>query len=375
MNDRLALAERYAQGGFADQVVIDGHFHLSSEVIRTDFVDNLQDIMQACRVTSIVIACLTASGRRLCDNLMAALAKVAYPKSVYAFGGVAHHLPAVPEERIDLADQARRLMQVGFDGIKMIEGKPAVREALGYPLDAPIYDHFYAYLESERIPLILHVGDPRGFWAGRRQEAGLLGREELYGEVDRVLDRFPDLRIILAHFYFVSDELERAARFLDQHPLVSFDLTPHPDMYVDFARSPEVARAFFVNYQDRIIFGTDNHGEDRDFGPGAPLEYWPVYKMAVMRAFLETEDEFPGWHHPLRGIALGQEALAKVYRENVKRYVGESPEPLNVGRAIEEGERILALARRYAIVHRMLPEVRRTLDLLRSPAQGQEAAD
>jgi predicted TIM-barrel fold metal-dependent hydrolase len=368
---RLALAERLIEGGFLNQPVLDGHFHLHSEVIRTDFVANLGEIMQACRVVSIAIACCTAARGRLGDNLMAALAKAAYPKHVYTFGGVAHHLPAVPEECIDLSAQARKLIRIGFDGIKMIEGKPSVRGALGYPLDAPLYDEYYAYLESEQIPLIWHVGDPVGFWASQAVDPGVPGREELYREVDRVLDRFPNLRIIFAHFFFLSDDLERAARFLDRHPAVSFDLTPHSDMYVDFAQDPEQARTFFVKYQDRILFGTDNHGEDREFAPGAPLEYWPVYKVAVMRAFLETADEFPGWHHTLRGIALEPDVLALIYHGNLRRYVGEAPKPLNSGLAIDEGQRILALARRYAIVHRMLPEVRSFLDLLQAPAQGQ----
>ena len=372
MPNRLDLAERLIEGGFLDQPVVDGHFHLHSEVIRTDFVANLGEIMQACRVVSIAIACCTAARGRLGDNLMAALAKAAYPEQVYAFGGVAHHLPAVPEECIDLAAQARKLVRIGFDGIKMIEGKPSVREVLGYPLDAPLYDEYYAYLESEQTPLIWHVGDPVGFWASQGVDASMSGREDLYGEVDRVLGRFPNLRIIFAHFFFLSDDLERAARFLDQHPAVSFDLTPHSDMYVDFAQDPEQARAFFVKYQDRILFGTDNHGEDRDFAPGAPLEYWPVHKVAVMRAFLETADEFPGWHHTLRGIALGPDVLDKIYRGNLRRYVGEGPKSLSIGLAIEEGERVLALARRYAIVHRMLPEVRRTLDLLQSPERLQD---
>jgi len=367
IGDRLELAERLIQGDFLDQPVVDGHFHLHSEVIRTDFVANLGEIMRACKVVSIAIACCTAAHGRLGDNLMAALAKAAYPAEVYTFGGVAHHLPAVPEECIDLAGQARKLTQIGFDGIKMIEGKPSVRGPLGYPLDAPLYDEFYAYLASERIPLIWHVGDPVHFWSSGRLDAGMPGREELYGEVDHVLDRFPELRVVFAHFYFMADDLERAAQFLDRHPSVSFDLTPHPDMYADFSRDPDKAREFFLTYQDRIIFGTDNHGEDRNFAPGAPLEYWPVYKVAVMRAFLETDDDFPGWHHALRGIALEQKALAKIYRENLKRYVAETPKPLNADLAVEEGERILALARRYAIVHRMLPEVRRFLDLLQSP--------
>lgn len=372
MEDRLALAKRFVEGKHAGLPVVDGHFHLMSEVIRTDFVANLQEIMRACRVEAVAIASTTASRGQLAGNMMAALAKAAYPNQVYIFGGLHHHLPAVPEERINLADQAEKLMRVGFDGIKMIEGKPSVRGELGYPLDAPIYDEYYAYLEAERIPLLFHVGDPISFWEGIYKDARIPGREELYQEVDRVLAHFPNLRVIFAHFYFMSEDLERAARFLDQYPEVSLDLTPHPGMYVDFALVPDKAREFFIKYQDRIIFGTDNHGEDRDFAPGAPLEYWPVYKVAVMRAFLETDGEFPGWHHALRGIALEPEVLAKIYRGNLTRYVGKRPAPLDVGLIIEECERVLALARRYAIVHRILPEVRRFMQVLQAPERLRE---
>ena len=43
-------------------------------------------------------------------------------------------------------------------------------------------------------------------------------KEELYAEVDEVLRRHPNLRVIFAHFYFLSADLPRAARFFDAHP-------------------------------------------------------------------------------------------------------------------------------------------------------------
>ena len=52
---------------------------------------------------------------------------------------------------------------VGFsrgDGMKMLEGKPAVRQKLGHRRDVSIYDAYYAYLEVEQIPLMFHVADP-----------------------------------------------------------------------------------------------------------------------------------------------------------------------------------------------------------------------
>jgi len=376
MRERLSPVERFLAGGCRDLPVVDGHFHLLPEVDPTDHVANLGEVMRACGMVAINIAACTAAGS-MGDNLAAALAKACHPGQVYAFGGLHHHLPGVPRQGIDLADQARRLIRIGFDGIKMIEGKPAVRAALGYPLDALAYDQLYAYLEAERVPILFHVGDPASFWEGVYRGAGMPERETLYAEIERVLDRFPNLRVIFAHFFFLADDLVRAGCFLDRHPTASFDLTPHPQMYAELSQEPERAREFFVLYKDRIVFGTDNHAEERDFSPGAPLEYWPVYKVAAMRAFLETDDEFEGWHHRLRGIALEDDVLTKIYRGNLLRYVdGGRPKPLDACLAIEECQRLLGLARRYAVVHRMLPVVRRFVEVLRSgelqvsPASG-----
>ena len=43
-------------------------------------------------------------------------------------------------------------------------------------------------------------------------------KEELYSEVEQVLRQHPGLKVILAHFYFLSADLPRARRFMDEHP-------------------------------------------------------------------------------------------------------------------------------------------------------------
>jgi predicted TIM-barrel fold metal-dependent hydrolase len=336
--------------------VVDGHFHMHMPLNRTDLVTNLGNIMAACGVDAIAIMSSTGAGR-LNENLVTALCKATYPGQVYAFGGLHYHLPACPPEKIDLAAQAKKLRQIGFDGMKMIEGKPTVRQKLGHRLDAPIYDAYYAYLEAKQIPLMLHVADPDSHWQGQAADT-FPAKEDLYAEADGILAKFPRLHIIFAHFYFMAHDLERAGRFLDRHPMVNFDLTPGPAMYASFSKVPDKARDFFIRYQDRIIFGTDNHGEARDFAPGAPLEYWPVYKMKAMRTFLETDRAFRGWHYDLKGIALDPPVLEKIYSRNFIRYVGASPRKLDTDQALEECERILSLAQKYAIVHEILPEIR-----------------
>lgn len=336
---------------FKNLPVTDGHFHLHGDTINTENIENLKSVMAACGVQGINIVCTTARGL-LNENLQAALAKLRYPEQVFGFAGLAYHLPGVREEFINLGAQAQTLMDIGFDGFKMIEGKPSVREYTGLALDDAAYDSYYEFLETEQIPAVIHIADP---WDGDKPPLEI---SRVYAEMENVLARFPKLNVIFAHFYFLAHQLERAGRLLDQYPNVSLDLTPGPGMYRHFSANPEKARDFFVKYQDRIVFGTDNHGEARDFGPGAPMEYWPVYKILAMRTFLETDKQFQGWHYSLQGIALEEEILRKIYTRNFHRYTGNKPRTLNTGKALEVSKQILNLAKEYAIIHNILADIR-----------------
>ena len=172
-------------------------------------------------------------------------------------------------------------------------------------------------------------------------------KEDLYAEVDEVLARHPGLAIIFAHFYFLSADLVRAARFLDEHPAVCFDLAPGIEMLYNISRSPETGREFFVRYADRIVFGTD-------------LSSDLTVDEARMRAgivfrWLETDDTFrvpeaadfllgPPEDGVIRGMSLPEGVLAKIYRKNFSRVVADQPRALNVPAAIDECRRLAAMA-------------------------------
>jgi predicted TIM-barrel fold metal-dependent hydrolase len=151
--------------------------------------------------------------------------------------------------------------------------------------------------------------------------------DDLYAEVDNILRRNPDLKIIFAHFYFLSVDLERAARFLDAHPAIRFDLAPHIDMYRDFSREPDAARAFFFRFQNRIIYGTDTDTRVLDRGPDGfrSIQSIPV----LIRSFLERDGEFnmpDGIRY--HGLGLPREVLEKIYTINFEQMYGAAPMPL-----------------------------------------------
>ncbi len=222
--------------------------------------------------------------------------------------------------------------------MKMIEGKPVCRKQTGLPLDSLLYAEYYAYLEAERFPILFHVNDPEEYWDPVQIPGFVQGgacdytdgtfstKEALYQEVEHILVRYPDLRIIFAHFYYLSGDIDRAADFLDRHPLVSLDITPGSEMYYNFSRKHDEWHDFFTCYQDRIVFGSDNFANaDPDFPAKAcRLDHHIQQFLAATAPY----DIF-GWSYIMNGLALKLAVLRKICRDNLYRYTGEKPAPVN----------------------------------------------
>jgi len=281
-------------------------------------------------------------GRNVNQNAAALLFKHLRPDRYYAFGGL-HYV-----EPYDFAAQADTLIAAGCDGVKMIEGRPSVRRRTRFALDDPVYADFFSLLEKTGTPLLLHVGDPLEYWDAEnlpevaRERGWFYGdgehpaMEELYAETERVLGAHPKLKVILAHFHFMSDDVERAAAFLERHPSACFDLTPGR-MFGDFKKAPDEWSEFFRRFADRILFGTDNAGGTR--APNPEKVAHSAGKIRWMREFLEWPNEA---QRP--GFGLDDAVLRQVYSANFRRMAGDSPKPVDTALAVKECDRAISLA-------------------------------
>lgn len=263
------------------------------------------------------------------QNALGIYLKALAPEN-YAFGGLTYRYDC------DFGQELKELWEIGFDGMKMVEDKPTLRKELGVPFNDPRYDSFYDGLSRERIPLVAHVADPEECW-DREQipdwayaagyfygDGTYVDKETLYGEVEDVLNRFPDLRVILAHLYFMSGDLERLTDFMEQHKNVCLDIVSGTEMYWNFAKRREDWRAFFLKYQDRILYGTDNMNlyEEEEIRNADITN-------DLQRDFLEKEGAVFAWDKQTLGVGLPGEVLQKIYRDNFLRLAGEKPRPLN----------------------------------------------
>jgi len=265
--------------------------------------------------------------------------KAAAPERFRIFGGV--DWAAWPDHGDNfgewaatrLREQARR----GAEGLKI--WKPFglhVRDQHGklVPVDDTRLDPLWGTAAELRLPVLIHVADPVAFF--EPLDAFNERWEELHAHPDWHFPSppFPTFRAIM----------DQLASLVARHHQTTFvgahvgcyaenlgwvgDLMEHcPNFYIDISarmaelgRQPYTARRFFLQYADRILFGTDA-------GP-KPETYRRYFR------FLETDDEYfayGGGEVPAQGrwriygLYLPDDVLEKVYFRNAERVMLGQP--------------------------------------------------
>ena len=134
-----------------------------------------------------------------------------------------------------------------------------------------------------------------------------VSKRDLLEQRNRVIARHPEIQFVGAHCAETGEDLEYLAQQMDALPNLMIDISARTP---ELGRQPYRARAFFLKYANRILFGTDLLPE---------VEMYRLYYR-----FLETDDEyFPYPSHASRqgrwniyGIHLPDDVLRKVYRDN-----------------------------------------------------------
>jgi predicted TIM-barrel fold metal-dependent hydrolase len=335
--------------------VIDSHVHMGS----MDEEAAMEAIRLATGIDRIGLVSIQdpESGTGLPQSLFM---KARHPQHYFVFAGL-NHAAIRSGGRVStpsLSEQVDLYVDIGCDGLKMIEGKPTSRQVMDIPVTDPYFADYWAHVEETGLPIVWHVNDPEEFWDpattpgwAKEHDWGYgpddVAKEQLYTEVDEVLARHPGLRITFAHFYFLSADLPRARRFLDAHPSISLDLAPGIEMLYNMSRDVDASRQFFVDYADRIIFGTDLFSS-LSLAEGQ-------YRAGIVFRWLESQDTFrvptgadfilgPPEDGVIHGMSLPDDALKKIYRSNYTALTGGDPSPLDVGKAIEQCQSLAAMS-------------------------------
>ncbi|MBQ8146227.1 MAG: amidohydrolase family protein [Clostridia bacterium] len=320
----------------------DGHIHIFrwyDTERNIDFLHGLEEYRKECGLKYIALAPLPAGKGRERDvgnNIICAFYKLAN-KNTYSYGGILY--PTYPVKSEDLAEmtlarQHDELMEIGFDGIKMLEGKPNLYRCIGNSLDSDFYEELFRIAEGNGTYILMHASDPSVFWDEAKatpenlakgwcySDSSYPGYEEIYEQIENVLSRHPRLNLCLAHFFFLSPNPEKLAKLLDTYPNLTVDITPGGEMYIDFNANPKYFYDFFVKYQDRIIFGTD-----MAFPVNLEAGKWLCDRE--YRFFNESTSLMSFDDNVITGIKIPSECNQKIFSDNLLSKLGAKPKEIN----------------------------------------------
>ena len=234
--------------------------------------------------------------------------------------------PSFSQEMVQQLDDAVRR---GARGLKILKDLGlGVRDSSGklIPVDDPRLDPVWEECGRLGIPVAIHTSDPEAFFTptdknNERYEelmtnpswsfhgAKFPSKQTLLDQEHHVFEKHPHTTFLALHVANWPENLDAVSSWLDKYP----------NMYVEFGareaelgRQPRRARKFFLDYQDRIMFGTDSDPEEAMY--------------ANYFRWLETPDEYfdyagyPGqgrWE--IYGMELPDGILEKVYNKNAEK--------------------------------------------------------
>lgn len=198
-------------------------------------------------------------------------------------------------------------------------------------IDDPRLDPIWEKCGDLGMPVLIHSADPLAFFRpidefnerimqlGRHPDWSFYGpefpsREEVIRQRNHIVEKHPKTTFIGAHVGASAEDLAFISQVLERYPNFVVDISGR---VAELGRQPYTARRFFLEYSDRILFGTDRY-------PGR--EDQPRHR--IYYRFLETQDEYfdyydhefpPTGEWKIYGIFLPDDVLEKVYHLNADR--------------------------------------------------------
>ena len=192
----------------------------------------------------------------------------------------------------------------------------------------------------------MHLANPATFWnidsadeyairMGRCCDKTYPTKEQLHEEVDGIIKKHPKLRLLLAHFGFMSYDIEQAKRWLD-YENTALDLTPGGEQLLNMFDNWEEWLKLFEQYQDKIIYGTDYYAFPQD-------ENWEINfqrRPKFLQEFFQTNTKHDYLGEEFCGVKLDETIWQKICWDNAMRRFG-LPKTINLSYMQNKAEVLL----------------------------------
>lgn len=207
-------------------------------------------------------------------------------------------------------------------------------------IDDPKFDPIFKHIAELGIPLVGHLGEPKACWQPiEKMQANnnknyftqnpqyhmylhpeFPSYEEQMNARDRMLEKNPTLIFIGCHLASLEWSVDEIAKFLDRFPNASVDMAARMgDLFYQTRDDHEKVRKFFINYQDRLLYGTDiiDRGGDKESFHKRMHKTWiRDWEYLITNHKMNShliDGEF-------QGLKLPKEVVNKIYSTNTKNW-------------------------------------------------------
>jgi predicted TIM-barrel fold metal-dependent hydrolase len=192
----------------------------------------------------------------------------------------------------------------------------------------------YEAIQREDRTLVAHLAEPDGAWLpldARNPEIsyyskspqwhffgknGAPVKDDILNARDRVLARYPKLRVVGCHLGSNEDNLHALAQRLDGYPNFAVDTAARIRYFAAADRA--VVREFLTRYQDRVLYATDFSLREGD-AAAAARSLQATHDRDW--AFFSSGDRMDYAGRPTVGLALPEPILRKIFRDNALRWI------------------------------------------------------
>jgi predicted TIM-barrel fold metal-dependent hydrolase len=316
----------------AKYYVIDVHNHVNDANRIENHMppERVLEIMNNTNVKTVVI--LTGMWGDKLQTVIDEMVK-AYPGRFMVFAQIDWSKIDDPNFSQEMVAQLDDAVARGARGLKQLKDLGlTVRDKSGklVAVDDPRLDPIWEECGRLGIPVSIHVTDPEAFFhpvdnTNERYEELIEhpdwsfygpqfpSKESLLAARDRMFARHPHTTFVALHLANWPENLDYVSHLLDTLPNVMVEFGARE---AELGRQPRRSREFFLKYQDRIMFGTDNGMDEA------------MYRNHFR--WLETADEyFDYWGYPgqgrwkIYGMDLPDAVLEKIYHKNAERILGQ----------------------------------------------------
>lgn len=308
--------------------VIDVHSHVNDAMRIDEHMppERVLEIMDHTNVRTVVI--LTGMWGEKLQQVIDEMVKP-HPGRFLVFAQIDWSKIDDPNFSQEMVAQLDDAVARGARGLKQLKDLGlSIRDKAGklVAVDDPRLDPIWEECGRLGIPVSIHVTDPEVFFHpldnhNERYEELIEhpdwsfygpqfpSKESILAARDRMFARHPHTTFVALHMANWPENLDYVSHLLDTLPNVMVEFGARE---AELGRQPHRAREFFLKYQDRIMFGTDNGMDEA------------MYRNHFR--WLETGDEyFDYWGYPgqgrwkIYGMELPDSVLEKIYHKNAER--------------------------------------------------------